>query len=126
MDLALHPGGGHTWMLNRAVGWQAAMAMLLLGQKLSGEEAARRNLAWACFADDALLSSTIEIAKRAKFFPRELVQRTVESLRNSVRENNHKQAVDFEYEHQIWSMHQPEFLTFLHNMQSKIAGKKKP
>jgi hypothetical protein len=42
-----------------------------------------------------------------------------------VHENDHRQAVDFEYEHQIWSMHQPEFLGFLHKMQSQISAKAK-
>jgi enoyl-CoA hydratase len=125
MDLGLHPGGGHTWMLNRAVGWQASMAMLLLGQKLTGQEAVQRSLAWTCTSDDELLATSIKIAKRAKSFPRELVERTVKSLRNSVSGNDHRQAVDFEYEHQIWSMHQPEFLSFLHDMQSRISGKAK-
>src|SRR4029077_8614069 len=32
MDLGLHPGGGHTWMLERAVDHQAATAMVLLGE----------------------------------------------------------------------------------------------
>jgi enoyl-CoA hydratase len=125
MDLGLHPGGGHTWMLNRAVGWQAATAMLLLGQKLNGREAARRNLAWACVEDEELLETALSMAKRAKAFPRELLERTGQSLRHSSRENSHSGAVEFEYRHQIWSMGQPEFLAFLRKMQAQIADKSK-
>ncbi|MGH9124901.1 MAG: enoyl-CoA hydratase-related protein, partial [Acidimicrobiales bacterium] len=32
LELGLHPGGGHTWMLQRAVGHQTALAMVLFGQ----------------------------------------------------------------------------------------------
>lgn len=123
MDLALHPGGGHTWMLNRAVGWQTSTAMLLLGQPLSGEEAVKRNLAWTCVADDDLLSETIKIAKRASKFPRKLIERVTSSMHNSAGGSDHRQALEFEYDHQIWSMNQDEFHTFLHNMQTKISSK---
>ena len=122
-DLGLHPGGGHTWMLNRAIGWQASTAMLLLGQKLSGEQAEQWNLARVCFGDDELLSKTIEIAKRSKNTPQQLLERSKQSMRNSVSENDHNQAVDFEHEHQIWSMHQGELLDFLRKMQTKISSK---
>ena len=40
LRIGLHPGGGHTWMLDRAVGPQAAAAMVLFGAPVDG--AARR------------------------------------------------------------------------------------
>ena len=125
MDLGLHPGGGHTWMLLRAVGWQASTAMLLLGQRLDGSEAASRGLAWVCVEDDELLEKSISLASRAQTFPRELMERTGQSLHHSAAGSGHKDTVDFEYEHQIWSMQQPEFLEFLHRMQAQIASKSK-
>jgi len=48
LDLGLHPGGGHTWMLERAVGPQAAAAMVLFGERVDGERAAAIGLAWRC------------------------------------------------------------------------------
>ena len=41
LQLGIHPGGGHTWMLQRRVGPQAAAAMVLFGQILDGRQAAR-------------------------------------------------------------------------------------
>src|SRR4029453_11341326 len=36
IDLGLHPGGGHTWMLQRRIGSQAAAALVLFGRVLDG------------------------------------------------------------------------------------------
>src|SRR5688572_17504036 len=49
LDLGLHPGGGHTWMLRDAVGKANAAAMVLFGQILDGETAERYGLVWRCF-----------------------------------------------------------------------------
>ena len=122
LDLGLHPGGGHTWMLNRAVGWQASVAMLLLGQQLSGSEAASHNLAWQCVADDELLPTCIEIANRAKRFPRELLVTTGQTLHETTTENDHSSAVELEYVRQVASMHKPEFVAFLQRMKKKISA----
>jgi enoyl-CoA hydratase len=52
LQLGIHPGGGHTWMLQRIAGPQATAAMVLFGEVLSGEEAAACGLAWRCVPDD--------------------------------------------------------------------------
>ena len=36
VDLALHPGGGHTWMLRHLLGPQGAAAIVLCGEPLDG------------------------------------------------------------------------------------------
>ena len=41
VKIGLHPGGGHVWMLERAVGPQAAAAMILFGVPVDGARAAR-------------------------------------------------------------------------------------
>jgi enoyl-CoA hydratase len=48
LQLGLHPGGGHTWMLQRRSVPQAAAAMVLFGRVLDGPAAERAGLAWAC------------------------------------------------------------------------------
>ena len=35
-QIGIHPGGGHTWMLERAVGPQAAAAIALFGERIDG------------------------------------------------------------------------------------------
>ena len=46
LQLGIHPGGGHTWMLRRIAGPQAAMAAVMFGQVLDGAEAERIGLAY--------------------------------------------------------------------------------
>ena len=43
--LGIHPGGGATWMLQRAIGLQAARASLLFGMRFDAEAAVRYGLA---------------------------------------------------------------------------------
>src|ERR1700684_812809 len=43
--LGLHPGGGNTWLLERAVGQQMMVAMTLFGEVLDGAAAAQCGLA---------------------------------------------------------------------------------
>ncbi len=62
VELGIHPGGGHTWMLRRIVGPQAAAAMVLFGEVLDGEAAEKVGLAWRCVDDDALLDETVALA----------------------------------------------------------------
>src|SRR4029077_10230195 len=39
LRIGLHPGGGHLWMLERAVGPQAAAAIVLFAQAIDGRRA---------------------------------------------------------------------------------------
>ena len=49
LRIGLHPGGGHTWMLERAVGPQAAAAMRAVRRARStAPRAVEIGLAWAC------------------------------------------------------------------------------
>jgi len=73
LDLGLHPGGGHTWMLRDAVGKANAAAMVLFGQILDGDAAEKYGLAWTSVGDDALIDASVAIAARAASGPKELV-----------------------------------------------------
>src|SRR6476660_4844933 len=65
VKIGLHPGGGHTWMLDRAVGPQAAAAMVLFGERVDGARAAEIGLEWAVFPDDELVDAAAEFANGA-------------------------------------------------------------
>lgn len=54
--LGLHPGGGATWMLHRAVGPQVARAALLLGMRFDADSAVRYGLALS-IADDPVAAA---------------------------------------------------------------------
>ena len=121
LQLGLHPGGGHTWMLQRAVGQSTAATMVLFGEILDGEAAARTGLAWACVDDDALLETAIGIASRAASAPRGLATRTKQTLAKMPTVTSHQEAVDVEIEAQVWSLQQPDFKERLAAMQQQIT-----
>ena len=121
LQLGLHPGGGHTWMLERAVGPAAAAAMVLFGEVLDGEGAERCGLAWRCVDDDALLDEARRLAGRAAGSPKALARRIKSTLRAMPAVASHDQAVDLEIEAQLWSITQPDFAERLAELRSRIT-----
>ncbi len=121
LDLGLHPGGGHTWMLGQLVGPQTAAAMTLFGEALDGEAAAQRGLVWRCVEDDALLDESIKLARRAAAAPPELVRQLISTLNDMAAVDNHQQAVDRELEPQVWSVQQPAFAERLAALRKRIS-----
>lgn len=121
IDLGIHPGGGHTWMLRRIVGPQASAAMVLFGQVLDGAEAERVGLAWRCVDDDGLLDVAVTMAARAASGPPELVERVKSTLATMADVDTHADAVATELEPQLWSMDQPAFAERLAALQARIS-----
>jgi len=121
LDLGIHPGGGHLWRMQRLVGRQAAAAMVIFGEALSGEEAVRVGLAWRCVDDDELLSAAVTLARRAADRPRELVARAKAVLDASAAVDTAVDAFELEFPHQEWSMQQPAFRELLAQLRSKLA-----
>lgn len=109
LALGLHPGGGHTWMLRRAVGAQAAMAAVLLDEELSGEDAARAGLAWRCVPDAQLMDQALLLAARAAAVPRDVLMSAKQSIREMADVSSYPDAVERELPRQLWSAQQDEF-----------------
>lgn len=122
LQLGIHPGGGHTWMLDRAVGPQAAAAMVLFGEVLDGMEAERCGLAWRCVDDEVLVDIAVEMAERAAAVPRELLTRTKATMADTATDMGHPAAVERELDDQAWSITQPAFAQRLAALQSRISG----
>jgi enoyl-CoA hydratase len=123
MQLGLHPGGGHTWMLRRIAGPEVAMAAVVFGEVLDGEEAARLGLAFRCVADDELLAVAHAMAARAASAPRELIVTTKRTIAAMAAVADHPAAVAAELEPQLWSTRQPWFAERLAALQSRISGR---
>jgi enoyl-CoA hydratase len=104
LRIGIHPGGGHTWLLDRAAGPQATAAMNLFGDRLDGSRAAAVGLAWECVADDVLIERCLELAARAAEVPRELSIRTKATIRHTASLGVHHDAMRFELDHQVWSL----------------------
>jgi enoyl-CoA hydratase len=122
LQLGLHPGGGHTWMMRRVLGPQGAAATVLFGEVLDGEAAAAHGLVWACVDDDALLAKAGELAAKAAAAPAGLVRRAKATLAKMATVDDHDEAVSVELEAQLWSMTQPEFAERLAAMRRKITS----
>ena len=123
LELGLHPGGGHTFMLERAGGQQLATAMLLFGERLDGETAAHHGLAWRCVEDDELVEHAVGFAMGAASAPRPLAVRTKGTLRRVAALDDHDEAVDVEIAAQLWSMGEPFFAERLAAMRARIVGR---
>jgi enoyl-CoA hydratase len=124
MQIGLHPGGGHTWMLRRIVGPQAAAAAVLFGEILNGEEAARVGLAYRCYEDNELLAAAQTMAARAASAPRELIEVTKVTIRDMAGVATHAEAVEHELVPQLWSTQQQFFRDRIAALQAKISSKK--
>ncbi len=125
LQIGIHPGGGHTWMLRRIAGPQATMATVVFGEVLDGAEAERIGLAYRCVDDDALLDAAHAMAARAASAPRELVQITKETIQDMAGIGDHPTAVQRELEPQLWSTRQPWFAERIAALQAKISGKQR-
>jgi enoyl-CoA hydratase len=123
LQLGIHPGGGHTWMLRRIVGPQAAMAAVLFGEILDGAEAERVGLAYKCVDDDKLLETAHALGARAASAPRELVIETKKTIAAMANVVTHTEAVAAELVPQLWSTRQPWFAQRLAALQAKISKK---
>ncbi|MFD9959205.1 enoyl-CoA hydratase [Amycolatopsis sp. NPDC058986] len=125
LELGLHPGGGMTWMVQRAVSSQQAAAMTLFGEVLDAEAAVRAGLALRVVDGDhdALLTAALDLAAPAVAAPREVVLATKESLRNSRGLTEHADAVNAEIKPQLASLASPAFAERLAAMKARISGR---
>ena len=110
--LGIHPGGGATWMLQRAVGPQVARAALLFGMRFDAEAAVQHGLALHV-ADDPV-AAALELAAGPAAAPREVVLATKTSMRATaipgfVDNDHHEAAKDIELGPQATSIESPEF-----------------
>ncbi len=110
--LGIHPGGGATWMMQRAVGPQVARASLLFGMRFDAEAAVRHGLALE-LADDPVAAARALAAGPASA-PRDVVLATKASMRATANPGvidtaAHRTAVDIELGPQAASIRSPEF-----------------
>lgn len=120
LKLGLHPGGGHGWMLLRAVGWAQASRLLLLNQTVRAAEAERIGLVQFVAPVDQLLDRAVQLASQSADLPRELIVRAKATLRHAA-VNSHQAAFEHETGEQAHSLREPPFRALLERMQMSIA-----
>lgn len=121
LRLNVLPGGGHTWMLSRAIGPRGASAMTLFQDSLDGREAERVGLAWRCVPDDELLCLAQDLAGRAAARPRALIERLSRTLDWVAGPVDRAEALRYELEHQLWSLQQAEARGAIEAVRSEIS-----
>ncbi|WP_261567331.1 enoyl-CoA hydratase-related protein [Frankia gtarii] len=123
LDVGIHPGGGHLWRLAGRVGEQGAAALVLCGDRLTGEEAAAAGLAWRCVDDDDLLETALVLARRAAGRPRDLVIRTKSTLRAGRAVTSPAQAAELELAAQEWSVTRPGYTEHLIELRDRLRSR---
>jgi 2-(1,2-epoxy-1,2-dihydrophenyl)acetyl-CoA isomerase len=69
VNIGLVPDGGASWVLARLVGKARATQMMMLGEKIHGEQAEDWGLIYKCVEDDALMDEANSLAKRLAGMP---------------------------------------------------------
>jgi enoyl-CoA hydratase len=123
LQIGIHPGGGHTWMLRRIVGPQATFASVVFGEVMDGAEAERVGLVHRCVDDDQLLVEATRMAARAAAAPRELVIEVKKTIQAMADIETHPAAVKRELDPQVWSVRQPWFAERIAALQAAISSR---
>lgn len=123
LKIGLHPGGGHTWRLRSVTSRSTALAMVLFGEVLDGEQAHQLGLAWKVAEDDQLLEECLTLAARAAQQPKTLNAQTKATILtlDTVSESN--QSVEHELHPQLQSMREPTFRHLVEQLQQNIRSK---
>jgi 2-(1,2-epoxy-1,2-dihydrophenyl)acetyl-CoA isomerase len=64
VNIGLVPDGGSTWLLTRAIGRARATRMMMLGEKISGEQAEEWGLVYKCVEDADLMTEARALAEK--------------------------------------------------------------
>lgn len=84
VNIGLVPDGGSSWMLPRLIGTAQATRMMMLGEKISGEEAERIGLIYKCVDDDALADEAQALVQRLANGPTKALGLMKQTLRNGL------------------------------------------
>ena len=123
LDLGVHPGGGQLRNLAVRIGRQGAAALSLLGDRLTGSEAAEVGLAWRCVPSTEIVDLAMSFARRAASRPPEAMRRTKETLDATINVDR-ESAVAIELAQQQWSIEQPWIPERVAILREKLAHRR--
>ena len=102
--IGLHPGGGNFKLVTRLGGREAASAISLFGEEISGRRSAEIGLCWEAVPDGEVLARATQLAERVAEDP-ELSRRAVRSFRlSSDMGPDWRVAMEMERSSQMWSL----------------------
>lgn len=94
--IGLIPDSGGTYILPRLIGWQKASALMMLGEKLSAQEAERIGMIYKVVSDDQFHHETVNLATTLSQMPTKALALTKQILNNSLINNYDDQLHDEE------------------------------
>lgn len=95
--IGLIPDSGGTFFLPRLVGFQKAAAIMMLGDKISAEEAERMGMVYKVIANEEFAATSFNLAKTLATMPTQGLAATKRAL-NGTFSNNLEQQLNFEDE----------------------------
>lgn len=120
-QLGLHPGGGHTWLLQRAVGYQRAVLGVLYGQAWDADGALRDGLV-SEIADD-VVAAAVTLGSRLDGQDSEFVRRLIGTLRLASVTSDHQTVLEAETDAQGWSVGLPSFVERVQGLRTAISSR---
>lgn len=106
--LGIVPDLGTSWFLERFLGRARATALTLLGERLSGEQAAQWGLVWACVDDAALQQEALAVAQRLARLPAHAAQE-IRGVYDSAASRSLLDQMRYEADRQRVLIDRPEF-----------------
>ncbi len=94
--IGLIPDSGGTFFLPRLVGWQKAMALCMLGDKVSAVEAERMGMIYKVIPDEAFSEESLQIATTLAQMPTKALALTKQAFNQSLTNNYDDQLHDEE------------------------------
>lgn len=119
--LHLHPGGGHMYLLQRAVGYQQAVTACLLSTVWSAEQAREVGLVLEVVDGDPVTAARDLLAPLGDLEP-QLARRLMSTFRASAETTDHPAGLALETDAQQWSTTQPGFVAGVEAIKRRLAG----
>jgi 2-(1,2-epoxy-1,2-dihydrophenyl)acetyl-CoA isomerase len=123
--IGLIPDSGGTYTLPRIVGFQKASALMMLGDKVSAEEAERLGMVYKVVADDAFSEHIAQLAAQVAAMPTRGLALTKEALNESF-SNTLEQQLETEERLQIAAGHTHDYnegvTAFLEKRKAQFVG----
>jgi 2-(1,2-epoxy-1,2-dihydrophenyl)acetyl-CoA isomerase len=94
--IGLIPDSGGTFFLPRLIGWQKASALMMLGEKISADEAERIGMIFRVYDDETFKESSLQVATTLSQMPTKGLALTKRALENSFVNNYDDQLQDEE------------------------------
>lgn len=121
-QLRIHPGGGHAWLLARAVGQQQATLATLFGEVWSSTKALEVGLVAEVHDDDDLLAEALALGRRLDDQEPVFVRKLVSTIRQALVMQTHDDALEHETAAQHWSTTRSAFADGVRAIEESIAA----